>query len=131
MEKDTKDATSPEEISDLLKGEVDEAEAALSTLENEVPQPVAPEGAAGVPRPHLRHPTDKLPIAGTHAYGSPQPDPEVAPNPEGAGYLDADGNVWQVDRTKTQWFEWDVQHPSGLHTNVGIEGEVTHGPDNF
>jgi hypothetical protein len=131
LERDIEDATSLEEITELLEREVNEAESELSALENELPQPVAPGGEADVPRPHLRHPTDKLPTGGAHPYNSAQPGPEVAPNPRGAGYLDADGNVWQVDRTKTQWFEWDVQHPNGLHTNVGVEGNVTHGPDNF
>jgi hypothetical protein len=28
-------------------------------------------------------------------------------------------------------FHWDVQHPDGTHTNVGPNGEVQHGPDNF
>ena len=35
---------------------------------------------------------------------------------------------WQWDNRKT---EWDVQHPDGSHTNVGEDGNITHGDDNF
>lgn len=44
------------------------------------------------------------------------------------GYLDNSGNSWQWDPIKG---EWDVQHKDGSHTNVGPDGNITHGPDNF
>ncbi len=28
-------------------------------------------------------------------------------------------------------FHWDVQHADGSHTNIGLDGQVKHGPDNF
>jgi len=42
--------------------------------------------------------------------------------------VDADGNRWEWDNVKG---EFDVQHPDGSHTNIGPDGEVTHGETNF
>ena len=44
------------------------------------------------------------------------------------GYVDRFGNEWTKgpSRTAGQAFEWDVQHPDGTHTNVSLDGEVTH-----
>jgi hypothetical protein len=46
----------------------------------------------------------------------------------GQGFKDKYGNRWVWDPGKG---EWDVQHPDGSHTNVGPEGEITHGENNF
>jgi hypothetical protein len=48
-------------------------------------------------------------------------------------FVDSDGNEWQWDPVKG---EWDVQHKipgskKTSHTNVGEDGEITHGEDNF
>jgi hypothetical protein len=131
LEQDIGAAASADEVKGILDPEAARAETDIAALAEDVARAGAAPAAPTVPRPHLSHPRDKLPTGGKHPYRSGQPDLEVAPNPEGPGYLDADGNVWQVDRTKTQWHEWDVQHPDGTHTNVGVNGEVTHGPDNF
>jgi len=63
------------------------------------------------------------------------PRPDWLRNPprgEEDGYLDAAGNEWRPHITPNiDDFHWDVQHPDGTHTNVGPNGEVQHGPDNF
>jgi RHS repeat-associated protein len=41
--------------------------------------------------------------------------------------VDKYGDVWKWDPVKG---EWDVQHPDGSHTNVGIDGNISHGPNN-
>jgi hypothetical protein len=46
----------------------------------------------------------------------------------GQGYRYCKENQWVKDPQRE---EWDVQHPSGSHTNVSENGEVTHGADNF
>lgn len=48
-------------------------------------------------------------------------------------FVDKYGNEWQWDPQKG---EWDVQHKvrgtnKTTHTNVGEDGEITHGDDNF
>jgi hypothetical protein len=54
------------------------------------------------------------------------------PRGEEGGYEDAAGNEWKPHITPDESdFHWDVQHPDGYHTNVGPNGEVQHGPDNF
>jgi hypothetical protein len=49
--------------------------------------------------------------------------------------LDEDGNEWVPHAPSStgaeEDFHWDVQHPSGKHTNVTPAGEVHHGEDNF
>jgi hypothetical protein len=70
-----------------------------------------------------------LPNSGDHPYVSPGPEEVVQAPGEKPGYLDSEGNVWQVDRTKARtgrFFEWDVQTPDGGHINVGSDGTVTH-----
>ncbi len=50
------------------------------------------------------------------------------------GYRDIDENEWVAHagpRGREGEFHWDVQHLDGRHTNVGPDGEVHHGPDNF
>jgi hypothetical protein len=125
------------EMRQLVEGEFRDLERRARDLEtrmrSKVPAtaPVVEPGT--VPRPHLSYPKSHLPTTGKRSYRSPGPG-EVVQHPQGEGYLDILGNKWQVDRTKARtgrFFEWDVQHPNGLHTNVGIDGTVTHGPDNF
>jgi len=81
-----------------------------------------------------KHPWDKLPRGGRHPYVPPRPDWLKNP-PRGEvdpSYVDAEGNEWQPHVTRNlDNFHWDVQHPDGSHTNVGPNGEVQHGPDNF
>jgi hypothetical protein len=45
---------------------------------------------------------------------------------ESGSPVDRYGNVWQWDPIKG---EWDVQ-TGKKHTNVGPDGEITHGPNN-
>jgi RHS repeat-associated protein len=72
----------------------------------------------------------RLPTSGEHPYESPDKKsgrPIRLPGTQ--GYRDADGNRWVKDDSKPN--EWDVQHPDGSHTNIGEDGNRTHGPDNF
>lgn len=69
-----------------------------------------------------------LPPGGSFPYVSGQKGGRPVKLPGAQGYRDADGNEWQWDPNKQ---EWDVQHPDGSHTNVGEDGEITHGPNNF
>jgi RHS repeat-associated protein len=41
--------------------------------------------------------------------------------------VDKHGDKWEWDPIKE---EWDVQHQDGSHTNVGPDGEITHGENN-
>jgi len=41
--------------------------------------------------------------------------------------VDKHGDKWQWDPIK---IEWDVQHKDGSHTNIGPDGNITHGPNN-
>jgi len=53
--------------------------------------------------------------------------------PQG-GYLDDVGNEWvphPAPSGREEDFHWDVEHPGGSHTNVGPDGEIHHGADNF
>jgi len=38
--------------------------------------------------------------------------------------IDKHGDRWEWDPVKG---EWDVNHPDGSHTNVGVDGNITHG----
>lgn len=69
-----------------------------------------------------------LPPDGSYPYVSGDKSGKPVKLPGNQGYRDADGNRWQWDNKKQ---EWDVQHPDGSHTNVGENGEITHGADNF
>ena len=53
---------------------------------------------------------------------------EPMPGSPGRRRCAVSAGQWQWDPIKS---EWDVQHPDGSHTNVGEDGEITHGPDNF
>jgi len=83
-----------------------------------------------------KYPWRLLPRRGTHPYVPPQRGDWLSNPPRGpqAGYLDADGNEWVPHlhpSGREEDFHWDVQHPSGLHTNVRPDGEIHHGDDNF
>lgn len=80
-----------------------------------------------------KYPWRLLPRSGSRPYIPPRPDWWKNPprGPQG-GYIDASGNEWVPHpRGQPEDFHWDVQHPSGLHTNVRPDGEVDHGDDNF
>ena len=81
-----------------------------------------------LPRPHLRHPMNKLPVSGRHAYIAPPGAGELKRLPGNQGIEDIDGNRWQWDPFGNHW---DVQHLAGKHTDVRPDGEIHHGPDNF
>jgi hypothetical protein len=80
------------------------------------------------PRPNDKHPRDKLPTGGAHPYDSANPDGSIQSRRGRKGYVDRDGNVWEWDAVGEHW---DVQHADGRHTNIGPDGNVHHGPDNF
>lgn len=86
-------------------------------------QLVDPTGLESGPPPPLALPTE-----GPHPYVSGDPSGRPVKLRGGQGYRDCDDNIWKKDPTKR---EWDVQHRDGSHTNVGEDGRVTHGPDNF
>jgi len=122
------------DLQDLARGEFDDVRTKAELLKGEVKDILEPPEPGTVPRPGLGYPKNMLPNEGAKVYRSPDPTGKVVQSPEGGGYLDADGNVWTVDKTKARtgkFFEWDVQHPDGTHTNVGSDGNITHGPDNF
>ncbi len=132
LERLNKDAesASPEELEEILEPEYADLETKALDLKEEMDE-AAPEPApvAGDPRPHLKYPNSKLPTGGEFPYNSGDPANEVVHSSNPPGALDANGNVWQVDPTKARtgrFFEWDVQHPDGTHTNVGEDGTITH-----
>ncbi|MEO8972147.1 MAG: polymorphic toxin type 37 domain-containing protein [Ktedonobacteraceae bacterium] len=51
-------------------------------------------------------------------------------NPEGNGFVDARGNVWQWAQDQHGGPHWDVQHANGTHTNGAPDGKVI-GKDNY
>ena len=71
---------------------------------------------------------DLLPKTGDKTFKPKKTKSKDIPKDRSGGYVDTKGNSWQWDPRKG---EWDVQHPDGSHTNVGPDGNVTHGPDNF
>jgi len=82
-----------------------------------------------------KYPWRLLPQGGIHPFVPPRPDWLKRPprGPQG-GYVDADSNEWVPHPSPTGDvgdFHWDVQHPSGLHTNIRQDGELDHGEDNF
>ena len=119
------------EREEILEPEYTDRETELRDLEEEMAGavPEAPAATAADPRPHLNYPKNKLPTGGEVPYRSKDPNLEVTQSPDKPGYIDDKDNVWQVDRTKARagvFFEWDVQHPDGTHTNVGQDGTITH-----
>jgi RHS repeat-associated protein len=72
---------------------------------------------------------EKLPRTGEHRYKAPKHNKSKEPPRNKRGdYIDHKGNGWRWDPIKK---EWDVQHHDGSHTNVGTDGKITHGPNNF
>ena len=69
-----------------------------------------------------------LPTGGEHPYESPDKSGKPIRLRGDQGFRDASRNRWVWDPKKQ---EWDVQHPDGSHTNIGEDGNVTHGDDNF
>jgi len=121
-------------LTDEAAEKLEDVRVKADLLESEVKQATEPPVTGEVPRPALGYPKNMLPAGGDYPYVSGAAE-EVAPAPGGGGgYLDQHGNVWQVDPTKARtqkFFEWDVQHPDGSHTNVGSDGSITHGDNNF
>jgi hypothetical protein len=115
---------------DQLREKLDDIRAKSEYAEQSIEDAINPKVSVEPPRPHLKYPKNMLPTEGERPYISGNPAEEVVQAPGAKpGYLDADGNVWQVDRTKARtgrFFEWDVQTPDGGHINVGSDGTVTH-----
>lgn len=122
------------EAADALASDIQAVEDALSALEREVvdAMPVTAP-ASTVPRPHLDHPANQLPINGTHPYEPPTyaGAGEYVPARGQAGYMDRYGNRWEWARDAHGGPHWDVQHPNDTHTNVYPDGEVHQGEDLF
>ncbi len=83
-----------------------------------------------------KYPWRLLPRGGTHPFVPPKRRGWLKNIRRGKrnAYLDADGNEWvphQGPSGQEEDLHWDVQHPDGRHTNVGLNGEVHHGNDNF
>ncbi|ODS37090.1 MAG: hypothetical protein A7316_02180 [Candidatus Altiarchaeales archaeon WOR_SM1_86-2] len=86
------------------------------------------------PRPHLKHPKDKLPTGGDHPYVPPKQkgvkDTDVVKHPDGKGFIDKDGNRWEWSYNKNNPSDpghWDVQLKDGTHINVKHDGTIHHG----
>jgi RHS repeat-associated protein len=76
-------------------------------------------------QPPLSHPQDKLPQTGEFPYVPPKRKggPAVVPNPQGPGYIDNKGDIWQWD--EKHGGHWDVQpRRGGGYTKVGPNGKV-------
>ncbi len=69
-----------------------------------------------------------LPDSGSFPYQPPKGSDGPQKIRGRPSWRDERGNEWDWDPRKS---EWDVQHPDGSHTNVGPDGETTHGPNNF
>jgi hypothetical protein len=127
--KGAEDISNDPELTDLAREEFDNVRTKAEMLKSEVDSATAPEPDLAEPRPGLKYPQNMLPTGGDYPYRSPRADGEIVHNPRGEGYQDAKGDVWIVDPTKARvgkFFEWDVQHPDGTHTNVGSDGTITH-----
>lgn len=131
VEEGTKGVEGDPALEDAAREEFDTVRAKGEALKEKIHNELNPPEGATVPRPALKYPKNMLPNGGDHPYVSPEgPDSVVqAKGGEKTGYVDRDGNVWQVDRTKARakrFFEWDVQTKDGGHINVGSDGKVTH-----
>ncbi|MFO0966507.1 MAG: polymorphic toxin type 17 domain-containing protein [Gemmataceae bacterium] len=82
-----------------------------------------------------KYPWNLLPGGGRRPFVPPKRGDWLTNPPRGPqnGYVDADGNEWvpHPNPNNPDDFHWDVQHPDGSHTNVGADGEIHHGADNF
>jgi len=130
VEEDAKGVEGDTELEDLVRDEFDTVRAQGEALKERIEGELNPPEGSTVPRPTLKYPKSMLPTGGDHPYVSPEGSGDVVQaSGEKSGYLDKDGNVWQVDRTKARtkkFFEWDVQTKDGGHINVGSDGKVTH-----
>jgi hypothetical protein len=127
IEADTEAVEGDPSLADIAADEWEALNRKVQDLTKEVGDAINPPSGTTIPRPHLNYPKNMLPTEGVR-YQSPGPG-EVVQAPEGGGYLDNQGRVWQVDRTKARvgkFFEWDVQTPDGGHINVGSDGNITH-----
>jgi hypothetical protein len=129
-EEGAKGVESDPELADAAREEYDTVRAQGETLKEKIEGEINPPEGSMIPRPELKYPKNMLPTGGDRPYVSPEASGEVVQaSGEKPGYLDKDGNVWQVDRTKARtrrFFEWDVQTADGGHINVGSDGKVTH-----
>jgi hypothetical protein len=122
------------EAADSLLSEIEALEQRLQRLDDQITAARPATGpVATVPRPHLPHPANHLPIGGRHPYTPPRRagNPEIVRHPEGNGFLDELGNRWEWARDPHGGPHWDVQHPDGHHTNVYPDGMVHQGRDRF
>ncbi len=127
-------AGASDEAASSLADDIADVERRIGELEREIVEatPVATP-ASSLPRPHQPHPANQLPVAGDHPYVPPRRagNPELVRAPNGGGYLDEAGNVWEWARDPHGGPHWDVQHADGSHTNVYPDGIVHQGADNF
>jgi hypothetical protein len=117
------------ELADLGTDEFEQLRKRAEELQDRATKATEVPETSDVPRPGLKYPKNMLPTEGDVPYISPDPSGEPVQAPEGGGYLDNEGRVWQVDRTKARtgrFFEWDVQTADGGHINVGSDGTITH-----
>jgi hypothetical protein len=126
-------ASESAEAAESLASEIEAIEQAMTRLERELADAIpvtAPTST--VPRPHLRHPVNQLPVEGAHPYEPPTyPGAgQFVSSPQG-GYVDRLGNRWEWAADAHGGPHWDVQHPDGSHTNVYPDGVVHQGADNF
>jgi len=130
VEEGAKGVEGDPQLEDAAREEFDTVRAQGEALKEKIESELNPPEGSTVPRPELNYPKNMLPTGGDHPYMSPDASGEVVQaTGEKKGYLDKDGNVWQVDRTKARtkkFFEWDVQTKDGGHINVGSDGNVTH-----
>ncbi len=130
VEKGAKGVEGDPALEDAAREEFDTVRAQGEAVKEKINREINPPEGATVPRPGLKYPKNMLPTGGEYPYVSPDPSGEVVQaTGEKSGYLDKDGNVWQVDRTKARtqrFFEWDVQTKDGGHINVGSDGTITH-----
>jgi hypothetical protein len=130
VEEGTKGIEGDPQLEDAAREEFDTVRAQGEALKEKIQSELNPPEGSTIPRPTLKYPKSMLPTGGDHPYVGPEgPDDVVQATGEKSGYLDRDGNIWQVDRTKARtnkFFEWDVQTKDGGHINVGSDGKVTH-----
>ena len=71
---------------------------------------------------------DNLPQGGDKPFKPKKQKGGKIPRDRQGRFIDRQDNKWEWDPIKR---EWDVQHRNGRHTNIGPDGRITHGPDNF
>ena len=68
-----------------------------------------------------------LPTGGSFPYDPGTKGGKPRKLPGSQGFRDKYGDSWKWDPVKK---EFDVTHRDGSHTNIGEDGEITHGPNN-